>query len=487
MKLLKDLLYGVPLLERAGSTQVAISKICFDSREVRKDSLFVAVKGTQVDGHEYIDKAIELGAIAIVCHELPAKQKDGISYIGAKDSSLALALIAANFYDNPSEKLSLIGITGTNGKTTTATLLYDLFSLLGSRSGLLSTVKVCVAKEIHPATHTTPDPVQINYYLHQMVEAGCRYCFMEASSHGIVQNRTAGLSFTAAVFTNISHDHLDYHGNFENYIKAKKKLFDDLPRSAFMLTNADDRHGNTMTLNTKAKVYSYALKNDADYKGRILEHQLNGMLVRLGQQEVWSTLIGDFNAYNLLAIYSLALCLEKDPLQVATAISSLKSVAGRFQYLQKQDLTTIVDYAHTPDALQNVLRTIDSIRSKNEKLITVVGCGGNRDAAKRPEMARIAAEMSDQVILTADNPRFEDPDAIIEEMEAGIEMHLSHKVLKITDRKQAIRTAIQLGQSKDLILIAGKGHETYQEIKGERFPFDDLAIAQETLDQKFPD
>ncbi|MGB0978366.1 MAG: UDP-N-acetylmuramoyl-L-alanyl-D-glutamate--2,6-diaminopimelate ligase [Croceimicrobium sp.] len=487
MKLLKDLLYGVPLLERAGSTQVAISKICFDSREVRKDSLFVAVKGTQVDGHEYIDKAIELGAIAIVCHELPAKQTDGISYIGVKDSSLALALIAANFYDNPSEKLSLIGITGTNGKTTTATLLYDLFSLLGSRSGLLSTVKVCVAKEIHPATHTTPDPVQINYYLHQMVEAGCRYCFMEASSHGIVQNRTAGLSFTAAVFTNISHDHLDYHGNFENYIKAKKKLFDDLPRSAFMLTNADDRHGNTMTLNTKAKVYSYALKNDADYKGRILEHQLNGMLVRLGQQEVWSTLIGDFNAYNLLAIYSLALCLEKDPLQVATAISSLKSVAGRFQYLQKQDLTTIVDYAHTPDALQNVLKTIDSIRSKNEKLITVVGCGGNRDATKRPEMARIAAEMSDQVILTADNPRFEDPDAIIEEMEAGIEMHLSHKVLKITDRKQAIRIAIQLGQSKDLILIAGKGHETYQEIKGERFPFDDLAIAQETLDQKFPD
>ncbi|MCR9154246.1 MAG: UDP-N-acetylmuramoyl-L-alanyl-D-glutamate--2,6-diaminopimelate ligase [Bacteroidetes bacterium] len=487
MKLLKDLLYGVPLLERAGSTQVAISKICFDSREVRKDSLFVAVKGTQVDGHDYIDKAIELGAIAIVCHELPSKQKDGISYIGVKDSSLALALIAANFYDNPSEKLSLIGITGTNGKTTTATLLYDLFSLLGSRSGLLSTVKVCVAKEIHPATHTTPDPVQINYYLHQMVEAGCRYCFMEASSHGIVQNRTAGLSFTAAVFTNISHDHLDYHGNFENYIKAKKKLFDDLPRSAFMLTNADDRHGNTMTLNTKAKVYSYALKNDADYKGRILEHQLNGMLVRLGQQEVWSTLIGDFNAYNLLAIYSLALCLEKDPLQVATAISSLKSVAGRFQYLQKQELTTIVDYAHTPDALQNVLKTIDSIRSKNEKLITVVGCGGNRDATKRPEMARIAAEMSDQVILTADNPRFEDPDAIIEEMEAGIEMHLSHKVLKITDRKQAIRTAIQLGQSKDLILIAGKGHETYQEIKGERFPFDDLAIAQETLDQKFPD
>ena len=487
MKLLKDLLYGVPLLERAGSTHLAISKICFDSREVRKDSLFVAVRGTQVDGHQYIEQAINQGAAAIVCKEIPENQKESVSYIGVKDSSLALALIAANFYDNPSEKLQLIGITGTNGKTTTATLLYDLFTLLGSRSGLLSTVKVCVAKEIHPATHTTPDPVQINYYLHKMVEAGCRYCFMEASSHGIVQNRTAGLKFAGAVFTNITHEHLDYHGNFENYIKAKKKLFDELPKSAFMLTNADDRHGNTMALNTKAQVFRYGLKNDADYKGRMLEHQLNGMLLRLGQQEVWTKLIGDFNAYNLLAIYSVALCLEKDALQVATAISSLKAVAGRFQYLQKQDLTAIVDYAHTPDALQNVLDTIESIRSKNEKVITVVGCGGNRDAAKRPEMARIAAEMSDQVILTSDNPRFEDPDAIIDEMEKGIEMHLSHKVLKITDRKQAIRTAIQLGQSKDLILIAGKGHETYQEIKGERSPFDDLAIARETLDQKYPD
>lgn len=487
MKLLKDLLYGVSLVERSGSTQTAISKVCFDSREVVKDALFIAVKGTQVDGHNYIEKAIELGAAAIVCETIPEKLHEKISYLGVKDSSLALALIAANFFDNPSEKLKLVGITGTNGKTTTATLLYDLFTALGSKAGLLSTVKVSVAKENHPATHTTPDPVQINYYLDLMVKAGCRYCFMEASSHGIVQNRTAGLKFTGAVFTNISHDHLDYHGSFENYIKAKKKLFDDLPKDAFMLTNADDRHGNTMTLHTRAKVQRYALKNDADFKGRILEHQLNGMLVRLGQQEVWSKLIGDFNAYNLLAIYSVAILLERDPLQIATAISSLKSVAGRFQYIQKNDLTTIVDYAHTPDALQNVLKTIASIRSKNEKVITVVGCGGNRDAAKRPKMAAIAAEMSDQVILTSDNPRFEDPEAIITEMEAGVEMHLSHKVLKITDRKQAIRTAIQLGQSNDLILIAGKGHETYQEIKDERFPFDDLAIARETLDQKYSD
>jgi len=486
MKLLKDLLYGVPLLERSGSTQVAINKICFDSREVQKDSLFVAVKGTQVDGHNYIDKALELGAAAIICEEMPAEVPEGKSFIGVKDSSLALALVASNFYDNPSEKLELVGITGTNGKTTTATLLYDLFTSLGQKSGLLSTVKVCVAKEIYPATHTTPDPVQINYYLSLMVDSGCRYCFMEASSHGIVQNRTAGLKFAGAVFTNISHDHLDYHGNFENYIKAKKKLFDDLPRQAFMLTNADERHGNTMALNTKAKVHRYALKNDADFKGRILEHQLNGMLLRLGQQEVWTKLIGDFNAYNLLAIYGTAILLERDALQVATAISGLNSVSGRFEYIQKQELTTIIDYAHTPDALENVLETINSIRSKNEKLITVVGCGGNRDAAKRPLMAKIAAEMSDQVILTSDNPRFEDPEEIIKEMQSGIEMHLSHKVLKITDRKEAIRTAIQLGQTKDLVLIAGKGHETYQEIKGERFPFDDLAIARETLDQKFP-
>lgn len=487
MKLLKDLLYGVSLTEGVGSRQLAVSKVCFDSREVIKDAVFVAVRGTQVDGHQYIDKAIALGAVAIVCESLPSELKEKVSYFGVKDSSLALALIAANFYDNPSQKLQLVGVTGTNGKTTTATLLYDLFTALGSKAGLLSTVKVCVAKESHPATHTTPDPVQINYYLDLMVQAGCKYCFMEASSHGIVQNRTAGLKFTGAVFTNISHDHLDYHGTFENYIKAKKKLFDELPKDAFMLTNADDRHGNTMSLNTKAKVYRYALKSDADFKGRMLEHQLNGMLLRLGQQEVWTTLIGDFNAYNLLAIYGVALLLEREALQVATAISSLKSVAGRFQYLQKNELTAIVDYAHTPDALQNVLDTIASIRSKNEKVITVVGCGGNRDAAKRPKMARIAAEMSDQVILTSDNPRFEDPEEILREMEQGIEMHLSHKVLKITDRQQAIRTAIQLGQAKDLILIAGKGHETYQEIKGQRYPFDDLAIAKETLDQKYPD
>lgn len=486
MKLLKDLLYGVSITERIGGTQIAVSKICFDSREVSKDALFIAVRGTQVDGHNYIDKAIELGARSILCETLPDETKEKVSYIAVKDSAEALALIAANFYDNPSEKLRLVGITGTNGKTTTTSLLYQLFQQLGHKVGLLSTVKVCVGKEEFPATHTTPDPVQINRYLDQMVKAGCKYCFMEASSHGIHQRRTAGLQFAGAAFTNISRDHLDYHGDFENYIKAKKRLFDELGRKAFMLTNADERHGMTMALNTKAKVHTFGLKSDADFKGRILEHQLNGMLLRIDKHEVWTKLIGKFNASNLLTIYGVAVLLEQDPLQVATAISSLKSVSGRFQYIQKNELTAIIDYAHTPDALENVLKTIESIRTKNEKLITVVGCGGNRDKGKRPVMARIACEFSDQVILTSDNPRDEDPEAIIREMEAGIEMHHSHKVLKITDRREAIKASLSLGQAKDIILIAGKGHETYQEIKGERFPFDDLAIAKENLDQKYP-
>lgn len=486
MKLLKDLLYGVSITERIGGTQIAVSKICFDSREVSKDALFIAVRGTQVDGHNYIDKAIELGARSILCETLPDETKEKVSYIAVKDSAEALALIAANFYDNPSEKLRLVGITGTNGKTTTTSLLYQLFQQLGHKVGLLSTVKVCVGKEEFPATHTTPDPVQINRYLDQMVKAGCKYCFMEASSHGIHQRRTAGLQFAGAAFTNISRDHLDYHGDFENYIKAKKRLFDELGRKAFMLTNADERHGMTMALNTKAKVHTFGLKSDADFKGRILEHQLNGMLLRIDKHEVWTKLIGKFNASNLLTIYGVAVLLEQDPLQVATAISSLKSVSGRFQYIQKNELTAIIDYAHTPDALENVLKTIESIRTKNEKLITVVGCGGNRDKGKRPVMARIACEFSDQVILTSDNPRDEDPEAIIREMEAGIEMHHSHKVLKITDRREAIKASLSFGQAKDIILIAGKGHETYQEIKGERFPFDDLAIAKENLDQKYP-
>tara|TARA_R110001592_G_scaffold72390_3_gene221138 strand:- start:20363 stop:21826 length:1464 start_codon:yes stop_codon:yes gene_type:complete len=486
MKLLKDLLYGVSLLDTIGTTHLAVSKITFNSKEASRESLFVAIIGTRVDGHKYIGAAIETGARAIICENLPSETAEGITYILVKDSHAALAKIASNFYDEPSKKLKLIGVTGTNGKTTTSTLLYQLFTNLGEKSGLLSTVDIKIGKESFPASHTTPDPIQINYYLNEMVKNGCKYCFMEASSHGIAQKRTFALHFTGAVFTNISHDHLDYHGSFENYIKAKKALFDNLPKTAFMLTNGDERHGMTMAQNTKAKVRTYSISNDSDYKGRILEHQLNGMLIKLGLHEVWTKLIGTFNVYNLLAIYGVAVELEKDPLQVATAISSLNSVAGRFQYIQKNDLTAIVDYAHTPDALENVLGTIAKIRTKNEKVITVVGCGGNRDTTKRPIMAKVACENSDQVILTSDNPRFEDPQSILDEMMTGVEMHQSHKVLCILDREQAIKTAIQLGQSKDIILIAGKGHETYQEIKGVRKDFNDLALAQEMLNQKYP-
>lgn len=485
MKLLKDLLYGVSLLDTVGSTHLAVSKITFNSKEASKESLFVAIVGTQVDGHQFIDAAIKSGARAVICEHLPESTQLDVSYIVVKDSHSALAKVADNFYDQPSRKLKLVGVTGTNGKTTTTTLLYQLFSNLGEKSGLLSTVDIKIGKEVFPASHTTPDPIQINYYLNEMVKKGCKYCFMEASSHGISQKRTHALHFSGAVFTNITHDHLDYHGSFENYIKAKKALFDDLPKSAFMLTNGDERHGMTMTQNTKAKVKTYGIRTDSDYKGRILEHQLNGMLIKLGGYEVWTKLIGTFNVYNLLAIYGVALELEKDPLQVATAISSLNSVAGRFQYIQKNDLTVIVDYAHTPDALENVLGTIASIRTKNEKVITVVGTGGNRDKTKRPLMAQVACENSDQVILTSDNPRFEEPQAILDDMLAGVEMHHNHKVLSILDRAQAIKTAIQLGQAHDIILIAGKGHESYQEIKGERKHFNDLEQAQEMLNQKY--
>jgi UDP-N-acetylmuramoyl-L-alanyl-D-glutamate--2,6-diaminopimelate ligase len=486
MKLLKDLLYGVSLLDAVGSTHLAVSKITFNSKEASKESLFIAIIGTQVDGHKYINAAIETGARAIICETLPLDIAEGISYIVVKDSQTALAKVAANFYDDPSKKLKLVAVTGTNGKTTTSSLLHQLFTNLGDKCGLLSTVDIKVGKVSFPASHTTPNPIQLNYYLNEMVNSGCKYCFMEASSHGIAQKRTSALEFAGAVFTNITHEHLDYHGTFENYIKVKKALFDGLTKNAFMLTNSDERHGLTMAENTKARVLTYSINRDSDYKARILEHQLNGMLIKLGAYEVWTKLIGTFNVYNLLAIYGVALELEKDPLQVATAISSLNSVAGRFQYIQKNELTAIIDYAHTPDALENVLATIGKIRTKNEKVITVIGCGGNRDKTKRPIMARVACENSDQVILTSDNPRFEEPQSILDDMTTGIEMHQNHKVLSILDREQAIKTAIQLGGPKDIILIAGKGHETYQEIKGERRDFNDLKLAQEMLNQKYP-
>ncbi len=484
MKLLKDILYRAPILDSIGTTNVAVQNVTFDSRKVVKESLFVAIPGTVVDGHDFIAKAIELGARSIICEKLPAEISEKVTYIQVKDAHATLGIVASNFFDNPSTKLKLVGITGTNGKTTVATLSHRLFMALGQKSGLLSTVNIMIGKEVHPATHTTPDPVSLNDYLKKMVDAGCKYCFMEASSHGIEQRRIAGLQFAGAVFTNISHDHLDYHKTFDDYILAKKALFDSLPANAFALVNQDDKHGRTMLLHSKAEKHGFALKTDAEFKVKIIEHQLNGMLLRLGNQDVWTKLIGNFNALNLAAVYGIAMLLGEEELQVVTAISNLQSVEGRFQYFRSNNgVTAIVDYAHTPDALKNVLETIGKIRTGAETVITVVGCGGNRDATKRPEMANIATQLSDQVILTSDNPRNEDPDAIIGEMEAGVEMHLRHKYLSITNRKEAIRAATRLAKKDDIVLIAGKGHEKYQEINGERHPFDDLAIVRESLNQ----
>ncbi len=484
MKLLKDILYRAPILDSIGTTNVAVQNVTFDSRKVVKESMFVAIPGTVVDGHEFISKAIELGARSIICEKLPTEINEKVTYIQVKDAHATLGIVASNYFDNPSSKLKLVGITGTNGKTTVATLSHRLFMALGQKSGLLSTVNVMIGKDVHPATHTTPDPVSLNSYLKKMVDAGCKYCFMEASSHGIEQRRIAGLQFTGAVFTNISHDHLDYHKTFDDYILAKKKLFDNLPATAFALVNQDDKHGRTMLLHSKAEKHAFALKTDAEFKVKILEHQLTGMLLRLGNQEVWTKLIGTFNALNLAAVYGIAILLGEEELQVVTALSNLQSVEGRFQYFRSDNgVTAIVDYAHTPDALKNVLETVGKIRTGAETVITVVGCGGNRDATKRPEMANIATQLSDQVILTSDNPRNEDPETIIQDMEAGVEMHLRHKYLSITNRKEAIRAAARLAKKDDIILIAGKGHEKYQEVNGEKLPFDDLAIARESLNQ----
>jgi UDP-N-acetylmuramoyl-L-alanyl-D-glutamate--2,6-diaminopimelate ligase len=481
MKLLKDILYGTAIVDAIGTTNIAVENIAFDSRKVIKESLFVAIKGTQSDGHAFINMAIDKGARSIVCETLPEKLQEKVTYIQVKSSHEALGKLSSNFFGNPSDKLKLVAITGTNGKTTTATLLYNLFMALGHKSGLLSTVNIRIGKEVVSATHTTPDPISLNTNLKKMVEAGCKYCFMEASSHGIEQRRMAGLKIAGGVFTNISHDHLDYHKTFDDYILAKKLLFDGLPTDAFALVNADDRHGFTMLHHCKAKQYRFALKNEADFKAKILEHQLDGMLLKLGGHEVWTKLIGEFNAYNLLAVFAVASLLKQDELQVVTALSNLKAVEGRFEYVRGQGITAIIDYAHTPDALENVLETIKKINAGAGQVICVVGCGGNRDKTKRPEMARIATNLSDQAIFTSDNPRDEDPDTIIAEMEAGVEMHLSGRYLSISNRKEAIKTAVRLSKKGDIILIAGKGHEKYQEVKGEKLPFDDFEIAREFL------
>lgn len=482
MIVLKDILYKVSIEAVVGDTTVAINSIHFDSRKVGFNDVFVAVKGTASDGHEFIEQAADKGALAIVCEEMPDNPVNGITYIQVQDSKKALAVMAANYYENPSQNLKLVGVTGTNGKTTVASLLYQLFSKAGFKVGLISTVEVKVGEERFKTTHTTPDSLTINAYLRKMNEAGVEFCFMEVSSHGIAQHRTTALHFAGGIFTNLSHEHLDYHNTFAEYRDVKKRFFDQLPASAFALFNGDDKNGRIMVQNTKAKKYSYALKSYADYKAQILENDFSGLLLKLNDHEVWTKLIGTFNAYNVLAIYAASDLLGLKTIESLKYISELTAVSGRFQYfISENKVTAIVDYAHTPDALQNVLETINSIRTKNEELITVVGCGGDRDRTKRPKMGQIASAMSTKVIFTSDNPRTEDPDKIIEEVEAGVEPQNYKKIMSITNRKQAIKTACQLAGSKDIILIAGKGHETYQEINGERFDFDDLKIVTEYL------
>ncbi|HEY5918324.1 MAG TPA: UDP-N-acetylmuramoyl-L-alanyl-D-glutamate--2,6-diaminopimelate ligase [Chryseolinea sp.] len=479
---LKDILYKVSLTSSYGDMSVDVKGICFDSRKVKEGFLFIAVKGTQSDGHEYIAKAIDLGAIAVVCEKLPDPVTDKITFVTVKNSGQALGIIASNFFGNPSEKMKLTGVTGTNGKTTVATLLYKLFAALGHRPGLISTVENRIVDQVIPSTHTTPDPIQLNELLKRMVVEKCTHVFMEVSSHAIDQERIAGLKFVGALFTNITHDHLDYHLTFENYIKAKKKYFDELGSDAFALVNADDKRGMVMMQNTKATKYSFGLKKMVDFKAKIITNSIEGLELELGGKTVWFKLIGDFNAYNLLAVYGAATLLGEDSDEVLVKLSSLEGAVGRFELvLPGSKKIAIVDYAHTPDALKNVLETIAQFRSGAEQVITVVGCGGNRDRTKRPLMASIACRLSDKVVLTSDNPRDEDPMDIIKEMQTGVMPTEARKTLIIADREEAIKTACMMAKEKDIILVAGKGHETYQEIKGVKHPFDDREVVERML------
>lgn len=480
MNALKDLLFGVSIDSVQGSTDVAIKELFFDSRKVTDESLFIAVRGDLSDGHNYIDQAIGKGAKAIVCEEKPANAAKEIVWVVTPSSRKALAIIASNFYGQPSKKLALVGVTGTNGKTSVTTLLFTLFQRMGYSAGLISTIAVRYNEAVFPATHTTPDPIQLNAYLSQMVDRGVDYCFMEVSSHGIAQDRIEGLNFKGGVFTNLSHDHLDYHGSFKAYRDVKKRFFDQLPKQAFALTNSDDKNGDYMLQNTLANRFSFGLKNYAQYRAKVVEKNFEGMLISFADLEVWTHLVGDFNASNLLAVYAVTQQFEIEAQDALTGMSSLKNVTGRFEtFSTSNQATVIVDYAHTPDALKNVLHTINSIRSRNEVLITLVGCGGDRDEAKRPKMAQIAAELSNKTIFTSDNPRGEDPELILDAMEQGLLPDQSRNMLRITDRKSAIKAGCMQLQKGDILLIAGKGHEKYQEIKGKRFPFDDLALVKE--------
>ncbi len=482
MKSLKDILYGVRLTAVSGTTAKMVNSVCFDSRQVGAGDIFVAIRGSLTDGHRYIEQAVAAGAGTIICEELPEKMSDGVTYAAVDDGNRALAIMASNFYDNPSKNLKLVGVTGTNGKTTVCSLLYRLFREAGYKVGLISTIRIMVDKKEYPTSHTTPDALTINKHLALMNKAGVEFCFMEVSSHGIAQKRTEGLVFEGAVFTNLTHDHLDYHKTFAEYRDTKKKLFDDLGKRAFALANIDDKNGLVMLQNTRARKYTYALKSYADYKAQVIESQISGQLLKIGENELWTKLIGQFNAYNILAIYATADLLGLEKLEILRIISNLETVDGRFQYfISKKNITAIVDYAHTPDALKNVLDTINALRTENENVITVVGCGGDRDKSKRPVMGHIASAYSTKAIFTSDNPRSESAITIIEEMEAGVEPGDLKKILSVENRRQAIRTACQLAIANDIILVAGKGHETYQESKGERVDFDDFKIVKEIL------
>ena len=477
MAKLQDILYKVRIKEVHGSTNLEVNAIQIDSRKVLKGAVFVAITGEQHDGHLYINKAIELGARAIVCETLPTLLNDGVTYILVTNSNEAVAYMANQFYDAPSAKLKLVGVTGTNGKTTIATVLFKLFTQLGYTCGLISTVQNQIANTIIPATHTTPDAVNLNALLRNMLDAGCTHVFMECSSHAINQHRITGLHFTGGLFSNITHDHLDYHKTFEEYIKVKKRFFDGLSASAFAISNADDKRGAVMLQNTMAKQFYYSLKTMAAFKGKILENGLQGLVMLVNDKEVHFRLIGEFNAYNILAIYGAAICLGEDSQTVLTVMSMLTSAVGRFDYtISPNNVIGIVDYAHTPDAIENVLATIKKLRKGYEQVITVIGCGGDRDKTKRPIMAAAAAGLSDKVILTSDNPRTEDPEEILREMEAGLNTAAKRKTITIADRKEAIAMAVQLAKPEDIILIAGKGHEKYQEIQGVKHPFDDKEI-----------
>ena len=477
-------MYKVEINSVIGNTSFSVNKVEFDSRLVSDSDMYVAIAGVNVDGHDFISQAIKNGAKCIVCEKIPIQIDDEIVYVNVKSSRKALAIISSNYYDNPSSKLNLIGITGTNGKTTISTLLYDLYRNLGIKSGLISTVKISVGDNDYKAKQTTPDSLSINSYLNEMVKSEVRYCFMEVSSHGIHQNRIEGLNFKGGVFTNLTHDHLDYHENFENYRDTKKQFFDSLSPDSFALTNNDDKNGMVMLQNTTADKYTYSLNSISDFKARILESSFEGMLLKTNNSEFWSKLVGRFNAYNILSVYSVGSILGLPKEELLKGLSDLDAVVGRFQFYKKNKITAIVDYAHTPDALENILRSINEIKTAANNLITVVGCGGNRDKTKRPVMGDIASSLSSRVIFTSDNPRNEDPDLIIKEMISGVKLSNSNKTISISNRKEAIKAACQFAQSNDIILVAGKGHEAFQEINGIKNDFDDFDIVKELLNQK---